>query len=129
MIKYLTLMVLLLAVFGVGFFGFWVLLTMAFEAYGRGETVRPVISKALTRMDGGHLELKAVEVSYAPGGSCTAPSHPCPVIACDDAGEIRRQVDNEPDVIYEKGKPGVCSASEGRRNDSGRAVDARGGAE
>src|SRR5262245_60205008 len=43
--------------------------------------VRSVISHALPQMDGKHLEVKAVEVSYSPGGASGSHSHPCAVIA------------------------------------------------
>jgi quercetin dioxygenase-like cupin family protein len=69
-----------------------------------GEGVRPAFSQALPKMDGGHLEVKVVEVSYAPGGSSAAHSHPCPVIAYVTEGAIRSQVNDGPETVYKTGE-------------------------
>lgn len=65
---------------------------------------RAVISQTLPKMDGGHLEVKVVEVAYGPGGSSSPHSHPCPVIAVVVEGTIRTQVKGEPEAIYKAGQ-------------------------
>lgn len=54
--------------------------------------VHVTFSQALPRLDGGHVAVKIVEVSYLPGG-CSAPhSHPCPVVGYVLKGAPRIQV-------------------------------------
>jgi len=66
--------------------------------------VRSVVSHALPEMDGKHLEVKAVEVSYSPGGASGSHSHPCAVIAYVAEGSIRSQVNDEPAAVYKQGE-------------------------
>ena len=100
----------------------WVLVTMfaacsaglAGAAYARllvqehgqhdSERVRLAISQALPKMDGDHLEVKLVEVNYAPGQSSEAHSHPCAVIVYVAEGTIRSQVDAGPETVYKAGE-------------------------
>ena len=104
MIGYSKQIVLMLGILVVGFTGAWWLSQAAVEEYGRGESVRLVDSKTLSQMDGKQLEMRAVEVSYAPGASPAPHSHPCPVIAYVTEGAIRSQVNDEPAAIYKKGE-------------------------
>jgi quercetin dioxygenase-like cupin family protein len=69
-----------------------------------GESVRPAFSQALPQMDGGKLKVEVREVSYAPGGSSAAHSHPCPVIAYVTEGVIRSQVNDGPETVYKTGE-------------------------
>jgi len=66
--------------------------------------IRSVISHALPQMDGKNLEVKAVEVSYSPGGASGSHSHPCAVIAYVTEGSIRSQVNDEPAAVYKQGE-------------------------
>src|SRR5206468_4500437 len=50
---------------------------------------RMVMSHALPRMDGNHLGVTVVEVTYGPGGSSPPHSHPCPVIGYVVEGAYR----------------------------------------
>jgi quercetin dioxygenase-like cupin family protein len=63
-----------------------------------------VISHALPRMDGNHLGVTVVEVTYGPGGSSPTHSHPCPVIGYVVEGAYRTQVKGEPEAIYRAGE-------------------------
>lgn len=65
---------------------------------------RPVLSHDLPHLDGEHLSVKLVEVSYAPGDSSPPHSHPCPVVAHVVEGAIRSQVRGEPESTYTAGQ-------------------------
>src|SRR5271166_4509052 len=65
---------------------------------------RLAFSHALPPLDGGHAEVKVVEVTYAPGGSSAPHSHPCPVIGYVLEGALRMQVKGEPEAIYKVGE-------------------------
>jgi len=55
-------------------------------------------------MDGNHLGVTVVEVTYGPGGSSPAHSHPCPVIGYVVEGAYRTQVKGEPEATYRAGE-------------------------
>jgi quercetin dioxygenase-like cupin family protein len=55
-------------------------------------------------MDGNHLEAKAVEVTYEPGGHAAPHSHGCPVLGYVAEGTIRNQVNAEPERVYKVGE-------------------------
>jgi quercetin dioxygenase-like cupin family protein len=55
-------------------------------------------------MDGNHLEAKAVEVTYEPGGYSVPHTHGCPVLAYVVDGAIRSQVNAEPERTYKEGE-------------------------
>jgi quercetin dioxygenase-like cupin family protein len=74
------------------------------QAHDTGKNTRVAISQRLPRMDGNHLEAKAIEVTYQPGASSPAHSHPCAVIAYVAEGTIRSQVNNEPERDYKVGE-------------------------
>lgn len=59
---------------------------------------------ALPPMDGRHLDVKIMEVTYPPGGSSAPHSHPCPVIGCVLDGALRMQVQGEPESTYMAGQ-------------------------
>jgi quercetin dioxygenase-like cupin family protein len=65
---------------------------------------RMAFSHALPTMDGAHLNVKLVEVNYAPGASSPAHSHPCPVIGYVVEGALRFQVQGELEIIYKAGE-------------------------
>lgn len=65
--------------------------------------VHTTLSRALPQLDGAHLKVTVVEVTYAPGGSSRPHSHPCPVIGYIAEGAIRYQVKGEPETIYKAG--------------------------
>jgi quercetin dioxygenase-like cupin family protein len=69
-----------------------------------GDTqVRTVFSHALPPLDGAHLAVTTVEVTYAPGGSSKPHMHPCPVIGYVLRGAVRMQVKGGPESIYKAG--------------------------
>jgi quercetin dioxygenase-like cupin family protein len=70
----------------------------------RGEEARIVFTHALPALDGGHLETKIVEVTYAPGEGSPPHSHPCAVIGYVLEGAVRMQVKGEPEAIYKRGQ-------------------------
>jgi quercetin dioxygenase-like cupin family protein len=65
---------------------------------------RLAFSHALPRMDGSRLAVKIVEVTYGPGGSSRAHSHPCAVIGHVVEGALRTQVQGEPEAVYGAGQ-------------------------
>src|SRR5262245_31959597 len=68
-----------------------------------GSSSRGVTTRALPALDGSHLEGTIVEVSYAPGASSAAHSHPCAVLGYVVSGTVRMQVKGEAEVIYKAG--------------------------
>jgi quercetin dioxygenase-like cupin family protein len=68
------------------------------------DRVRIVISKALSKLDGGHLKVNLVEVRYGPGEASPPHSHPCAVIGYVVEGAIRTQVKGEPETTYKAGE-------------------------
>jgi len=65
---------------------------------------RTAFSHALPRMDGNHLDVTVVEVTYGPGGSSPPHRHPCPVIGYVLEGAYRSQVKGGPEAIYRAGE-------------------------
>jgi quercetin dioxygenase-like cupin family protein len=65
--------------------------------------VRSVVTQPLPPMDGSHLQVIAVEVTYPPGGSSAPHSHPCPVIGYVLRGAVRMQVKGGAMSIYRTG--------------------------
>lgn len=55
-------------------------------------------------MNGDHLSVQVVEVTYGPGGSSPPHRHPCPVIGYVVEGTLRTQVKGEPEAIYHAGE-------------------------
>jgi quercetin dioxygenase-like cupin family protein len=72
-------------------------------AAAAGTNSRVVTTRALPVLDGAHLEATIVEVTYAPGASSTAHSHPCTVIGYVVSGAVRMQVRGEAEAIYKAG--------------------------
>lgn len=61
-------------------------------------------SHTLPELDGRHLEVKVVEVTYGPGGSSTPHRHPCAVIGYVIEGALWMQVKGRPEAIYKAGE-------------------------
>src|SRR4030095_8311309 len=59
---------------------------------------------ALEPMDGAHLKVTLVEVTYGPAESSKPHSHPCPVIGYVIEGAFRTQVRGEKEVVYTAGQ-------------------------
>lgn len=78
---------------------------MAMQAAQRNgdRKVRTALTQDLPRLDGGRLKAFVVEVTYAPGASSPAHSHPCPVIGYVASGELRTQVKGTAEVTYKAG--------------------------
>lgn len=66
--------------------------------------VKEAFTHALPQMDGAHLRMQVLEVSYAPGGASAPHSHPFPVLVVVLEGALRTQVDGEPEHIYRAGE-------------------------
>jgi quercetin dioxygenase-like cupin family protein len=64
---------------------------------------RVVLSQAMPPLDGTHLQVTTVEVTYPPGGSSAPHSHPCPVIGYVLKGAVRMQVKDGPLSIHKAG--------------------------
>ncbi len=54
-------------------------------------------------MDGAHLNVTVVEVTYPPGGSSPPHRHPCPVVGYVLEGAYRTQVKGGPESIFRAG--------------------------
>jgi quercetin dioxygenase-like cupin family protein len=80
--------------------------TMGFVAFAASPDarVRSVVTQPLPQMDGSHLQVTAVEVTYPPGGSSTPHSHPCPVIGYVLRGAVRMQVKGDAVSVYRTGE-------------------------
>jgi quercetin dioxygenase-like cupin family protein len=65
---------------------------------------RVAFARALPALDGAHLKVTLVEVTYGPGESSHAHSHPCPVVGYVIAGAVRMQVKGEAAAIYRMGE-------------------------
>jgi quercetin dioxygenase-like cupin family protein len=63
-----------------------------------------LLSHALPKLDGDHLNATLVEVRYGPGESSPPHSHPCAVIGYVVEGSLRTQVQGEPEAIYKAGE-------------------------
>jgi quercetin dioxygenase-like cupin family protein len=68
------------------------------------EADRVAFSHALPHLDGDHVKVTIVEVTYGPGASSPPHSHPCPVIGYVIAGTLRSQVKGESEAIYKAGQ-------------------------
>jgi quercetin dioxygenase-like cupin family protein len=68
------------------------------------EQARLAFSHALPALEGGHVKVSVVEVTYGPGGSSPAHVHPCPVVGYVVSGAIRTQVKGEPEAVYNAGE-------------------------
>jgi len=64
---------------------------------------RVAFARALPALDGAHLKVTLVEVTYGPGEYSHAHSHPCPVVGYVIAGAVRMQVKGEAETIYKAG--------------------------
>jgi quercetin dioxygenase-like cupin family protein len=65
---------------------------------------RVAFSHALPALNGDKLAVNVVEVTYGPGEASPPHSHPCPVIAYVAEGEIRSQVEGQPEAVYKAGE-------------------------
>jgi len=73
------------------------------QASPQGAAVRTPLTQALPPLDGNHLKVTMVEVSYPPGGASQPHSHPCPVVGYVTEGAIRFQVKGEPERVLKAG--------------------------
>jgi quercetin dioxygenase-like cupin family protein len=65
---------------------------------------RVVASHALPRLDGAHLRMDMVEVTYPPGGRSPVHSHPCAVSGYVIQGAVRMQTKGGPATVYKTGE-------------------------
>jgi len=65
---------------------------------------RVTFTHSLPAMDGSHLKVTVVEVTYPPGGASPSHSHPCPVIGHVIEGAYRTQVKGGPVTIVRAGE-------------------------
>ena len=69
-----------------------------------GEPARIAFSHALPQLDGGHLNITVVEVTYGPGESSPPHSHPCAVVGYIIQGALRTRVKGEAEAVYKAGE-------------------------
>jgi quercetin dioxygenase-like cupin family protein len=67
------------------------------------QSARLALSHALPALNGEKLAVSVIEVTYGPGEASPPHSHPCPVIAYVAEGEIRSQVEGQPEAVYKAG--------------------------
>ncbi len=70
----------------------------------KAERARVAYADTLPRLDGGRLKATLVEVTYQPGDSSTAHSHPCPVVGYVIEGSYRTRSGAEPEAVYTAGQ-------------------------
>ncbi len=58
----------------------------------------------MPQLDGSHLRITSVEVTYAPGNYSAPHSHPCPVVGYVIRGAVRMQVKGGPETFYKAGE-------------------------
>jgi quercetin dioxygenase-like cupin family protein len=78
--------------------------TSADATLGKTGRDRVVFSQPLPTLDGSHLKVTIVEVTYGAGESSPPHSHPCPVIGYVIDGVLRTQVKGENEHIYQAGE-------------------------
>ena len=61
-------------------------------------------SQPLAPLDGRQLRATVVEVTFEPGGSSPAHSHPCPVLVYVIEGAVLTRVKGEPEAIHRAGE-------------------------
>ena len=54
----------------------------------------PIRAVPLPKLDGEHLTMRLVEVTYPPGATSQAHRHPCPVLGYMLSGTMRMQIDD-----------------------------------
>jgi quercetin dioxygenase-like cupin family protein len=76
------------------------------KAVSRASATQPrmAFSHGLPPLDGAHLSVKVVEVTYEPGEASLPHSYPCPVIGYVLEGAVRMQVQGEPEAIFKAGE-------------------------
>ena len=77
--------------------------TTAAPSPSPGARDRAVLSQALPPLNGSHLKVTLVEVSYGPGESSAPHRHPCPVVAYVIEGALRSKVRGEQETVYNAG--------------------------
>ena len=78
--------------------------TTTHPASNKGQRDRIVFSHLMPRLNGDNLKVTIVEVTYGPGESSKAHTHPCPVIGYVLEGSLRMKVKDEPEAIYKAGE-------------------------
>ncbi len=76
----------------------------AHASQDKTERARVALSHALPSLDGRHLKVTIVEVTYGPGESSMPHSHPCPVVGYVAEGTLRTQVEGEAEEVYKAGE-------------------------
>lgn len=76
---------------------------LSISASPQAAQVRNTITHNLPPLDGSHLNVTVVEVTYPPGGSSKPHTHGCPVIGYVAEGAIRFQVKGDAETIYKTG--------------------------
>ncbi|HET8624579.1 MAG TPA: cupin domain-containing protein [Gemmatimonadales bacterium] len=70
----------------------------------KGDRARVAFAQALPQLNGAKLKATLVEVTYAPGDSSTAHSHPCPVVGYVIEGSYRTRSGDEPEAMFTAGQ-------------------------
>jgi len=68
------------------------------------EQAHVAFSRALPQLDGDHLNITVVEVTYGPGESSPPHSHPCAVVGYVIKGALRTRIKGEAEAIYKAGE-------------------------
>jgi quercetin dioxygenase-like cupin family protein len=70
----------------------------------RDGPARTVAAQSLPALNGDHITVTLVEVTYAPGEGSPAHQHPCAVIGYVIEGTLRTQVSGEREAVYTAGE-------------------------
>lgn len=89
---------------------------------GKPAQSRVALAQALAPLDGRRLRATVVELSYEPGGTSPAHSHPCPVLVYVIEGAIKSRVNGGPEVTYRAGES-FYEAPHGSHDFSANASD------
>ncbi len=69
-----------------------------------GANSRIAFSQTMPQLDGSHLRITAVVVTYAPGNFSAPHSHPCPVVGYVIHGAVLMKVKGGPEAVYKSGE-------------------------
>ncbi len=79
--------------------------SQSIESLERGAATKdPTFTQTLPPLQGDRLKLSLVEVTYAPGGSSSPHSHPCPVVGHVVEGSVKMQVKGQQERTFAVGE-------------------------
>ncbi len=95
----------------------------AWTQSARPSRSRVALARELPPLDGAKLAATLVEVTYDPGGANPAHRHPCPVVGYVLEGQLRMQIDGQPERIYSQGESFYESPTDVHRVSANASAD------